>query len=149
MKILSVSEGKRRFLNLLLQADEQESMIDRYLDRGQMFVLTDEDETVGVCVVTDEGDGIFELKNIAIHQNYRRKGYGRILIDFICGRYRERGDTLMVGTGDTVSTISFYESCGFVYSHRVTDFFTLNYDHPIWEEGRLLKDMVYLKKSLK
>ena len=47
MKILSVSEGKRRFLNLLLQADEQESMIDRYLDRGQMFVLTDEDETVG------------------------------------------------------------------------------------------------------
>lgn len=149
MEIKSVSEGKKRYLALLLQADEQESMIERYLDRGEMFVLTDGDETLGVCVVTDEGDGVFELKNIAIHPDCRRNGYGRLLIDFICGRYRERGHTLMVGTGDTVSTVSFYERCGFVYSHRVSGFFTLNYDHPIWEEGRLLKDMVYLKKSLR
>lgn len=29
---------KKRFLDLLLLADEQESMIDRYLERGEMFV---------------------------------------------------------------------------------------------------------------
>ena len=149
MEILPVSEGKKAYFDLLLQADEQESMIDRYLDRGEMFLLLDCDEAIGVCVVTDEGNGIFELKNIAIRQDCRRKGYGTMLVNFVCRMYQARGDTLLVGTGDSVSTISFYERCGFMYSHRVTDFFVLNYDHPIWEDGKQLRDMVYLKKCLK
>lgn len=33
-KIEQVATDKKRFLKLLLLADEQESMIDRYLDRG-------------------------------------------------------------------------------------------------------------------
>ena len=52
-------------MELLLLADEQESMIDRYLDRGEMFVLED-NGVKAVCVVTDEGDGVCELKNIAV-----------------------------------------------------------------------------------
>ena len=31
-----ITENKKEYLNLLLLADEQESMIDRYLDRGRM-----------------------------------------------------------------------------------------------------------------
>lgn len=41
MKILEVKENKKRYLPLLLLADEQEDMIDRYLDRGTMYVLDD------------------------------------------------------------------------------------------------------------
>ena len=37
--IVRITENKKRFLNLLLLADEQESMINRYLERGEMFVL--------------------------------------------------------------------------------------------------------------
>lgn len=54
---------------------------------------------------------------------------------------------MLVGTGDVSSTISFYEHCGFTISHRVENFFTDNYDHPIYEEGKLLTDMVYLKRT--
>lgn len=43
---------------------------------------------------------------------------------------------------------SFYENCGFTYSHRIPDFFTDNYDHPIYEAGKQLKDMVYLKHNM-
>lgn len=61
MMIKEITENKKEYLNLLLLADEQEDMIDRYLDRGRMYVLEDN----GVkceCVVTDEGNGILEKK---------------------------------------------------------------------------------------
>ena len=35
-------ENKRDYLPLLLLADEQEDMIDRYLDRGVMFLLEED-----------------------------------------------------------------------------------------------------------
>lgn len=68
MQIRLVSTGKKRFLPLLLLADEQESMIDRYLERGDLYVMYDKllTEPVAVAVVTDEGKGIRELKNLAV-----------------------------------------------------------------------------------
>ena len=41
MNIREIHENKKRFLPLLLLADEQEDMIDRYLERGTMYVLED------------------------------------------------------------------------------------------------------------
>lgn len=39
MDIREVKENKKRYISLLLLADEQENMIDRYLDIGSMYVL--------------------------------------------------------------------------------------------------------------
>ena len=64
MEIKLVTSDKKEFLDLLLLADEQESMIDRYLERGDMFVLYD-DGLKALCVVTREGEGVYEIKNIA------------------------------------------------------------------------------------
>ena len=57
MKIREVNENKKQFISLLLLADEQESMVERYLEKGTMYVLEDNDEKAE-CVVTDEGNGI-------------------------------------------------------------------------------------------
>ena len=76
MKVEQVFSDRKRFLDLLLLADEQEDMIDRYLERGDMFALYDEDKLRAVCVVTNEGKGIYELKNIATCPDSQRKGYG-------------------------------------------------------------------------
>lgn len=150
MKIQPIITDKKRFLPLLLLADEQESMIDRYLERGDLFVMYDEGETeaIAVAVVTQEGNGIGELKNLAVAPACQRKGYGRQMINFICQHYADTCHTLLVGTGDSRQTISFYESCGFTYSHTLPDFFTLNYDHPIVEDGKVLTDMIYLQRNL-
>ena len=59
MKIKEIKENKKQFLPLLLLADEQEDMIDRYLNRGTMYVL-DDDGVKCECVVTDEGNGVLE-----------------------------------------------------------------------------------------
>ena len=145
MEIVKVTEDKKRYLDLLLLADEQEDMVDRYLERGDMFVL-DNGGVKAECVVTREADGVYELKNIAVEPGSQRKGYGRALIEFVFSHYADCG-TLLVGTGDCPAALGFYHRCGFVESHRVRDFFTDNYDHPIFEDGRQLVDMVYLKRE--
>ena len=147
MKIVEIRENKKEYLELLLLADEQESMIDRYLDRGNMYALF-EDGVRAVCVVTDEGSGILELKNLAVCPEYQRKGYGAAMIRFLEERYRGQYGILQVGTGDSPLTVPFYEACGFRRSHTVKNFFTEHYDHPIYEAGVLLKDMVYLRKKM-
>ena len=43
MKIREVNENKKQFIALLLLADEQESMVDRYLEKVTMYVLEDND----------------------------------------------------------------------------------------------------------
>ena len=53
MKIREVNENKKLFISLLLLADEQESMVDRYLEKGTMYVLEDND-VKAECVVTEE-----------------------------------------------------------------------------------------------
>ncbi len=147
MTITQVTDSKKRYLDLLLLADEQESMIDRYLGRGELFVLEDEG-VKAVCVVTDEGDGVCELKNLAVTPEFQRQGYGRRLIGYLFARYSGKHTLMTVGTGDVPGSLGFYKSCGFEYSHRIRNFFTDNYDHPMIEEGVLLKDMVYLKRKL-
>lgn len=148
MEIKRIHSNKKRFLKLLLLADEQEDMIDRYLERGDMFALYD-GGVKSICVVTEEAPGVYELKSLATEQGFQRRGYGRALVGFLLGHYAGRGRVMLVGTGDSPRTIPFYERCGFRYSHRVKDFFSKNYDHEIYEDGVKLVDMVYLKKDLR
>lgn len=147
MSITQVTDNKKQYIDLLLLADEQESMIDRYLERGEMFLLED-NGVKSVCVVTDEGNGVCELKNIAVEPDVQRQGYGKKLIEYLIVHYSVVYELMIVGTGDAPSAVGFYRSCGFEYSHRVENFFTENYDHPIIEEGVLLKDMIYLKQEI-
>ena len=147
MKISEVIDNKRDYMSLLFLADEQEDMIEKYLDKGTMYVL-DDDGINGECVVTDEGNGVLEIKNIATSPESHGKGYGRLLIDFIAEKYAGIYTTLQVGTGDSPLTIPFYEKCGFKRHHLIKNFFLDNYDHPIFEEGVQLIDMVYLRKNI-
>ena len=67
MKIREVNENKKQFIALLLLADEQENMIDHYLEKGTMYVLED-GNVKAECVVTDENNGILEIKNIYLQK---------------------------------------------------------------------------------
>ncbi len=145
MEITKVTENKKKYLDLLLLADEQEDMVDRYLTRGDMFVL-DDNGVKAECVVTKEGEGVYELKNIAVRPESQGKGYGKALIEYFFSYYDDCAK-MLVGTGECPSTLNFYKKCGFVESHRVKNFFTDNYDHPMYEDGIQLVDMIYLKKE--
>ena len=148
MTIREIGENKKDFLPLLMLGDEQEDMIDRYLTKGRMYVL-DDGGIRAECVVTDEGDGILEIRNIAVAPESQRRGYGKALIEFLARTHADRYSILQVGTGESPYTIPFYEACGFTRSHRIKDFFLRYYDHPIIEGDVLLTDMVYLRRNLR
>ena len=86
MKIIEVTENKKQYIDLLLLADEQEDMVDRYLDNGRMYVL-DDNGIKCECVITDEANGVLEIKNIATVPEYQGKGYAKSLIDFLVKEY--------------------------------------------------------------
>ncbi|ULQ58651.1 GNAT family N-acetyltransferase [Brucepastera parasyntrophica] len=144
MEIKTISENKEDFMDLLLLGDEQENMVKKYLERGELFALYDNDLKTA-AVVTQEAESIFELKNIATYEKYRGNGYGSFMIKYIIEKYREKCSQLLVGTGDDEKILSFYKKFGFTYSHTIKDFFVNNCDHKIFENGKQLKDMVYLK----
>jgi len=131
-------------MDLLLLGDEQENMIQKYLDRGELFALYDGDLKT-VSVVTKEDENTCEIKNIATYTQYQGKGYGKTMIKHIIDKYRDKCKVLLVGTGENDKILSFYKGCGFTYSHTVKDFYIDNYDHEIFEDGKQLKDMIYLK----
>ncbi len=64
MNIQLITNDKKRFLSLLLLADEQESMIDRYLEQGELFVMhgMQEAEVIAVAVVTNGGNGVCAIQ---------------------------------------------------------------------------------------
>ena len=110
MKIIEIQARKKDYLDLLLFGNKQENMVERYLDAGTMFVL-DDDGVKCVCVVTDAGDGVLEIKNIATVPAYQRRGYARAMIEFIVdqlpGRIRDSagGNGEHPGNGSILSAV--------------------------------------------
>lgn len=148
IEIKLIEENKGDFMELILLGDEPESMVEKYLNLSCMFALYDE-ELKGICLVTFPEEKVFEIKNIAVYPNEQRKGYGKILMEYAIHYFRYSANAMLVGTVEREDIISFYEACGFTYSHKVKNFLIDNYDHPILKNGKQLVDMIYMKKDMK
>ncbi len=142
--IIEIDGNKKQYLPLLLIGDESESMIDRYLDYGTLFVGFFNGMPIAVCVAVNLEPDVVEIKNLAVEAEFRRQGYGRRMLEHVESQHSNK--KIILGTGETPSTLKFYKSCGYSYSHSIPNFFTDNYPAPIIEEGITLSDMIYLKK---
>ena len=90
MEIREIDGDKKRFLPLLLLGDEQESMIDRYLECSDMFAMFDRrNAPIAIAVVSKKAHGQYELMNLAVAPCHQRKGHGSRMIEFICNRYKD------------------------------------------------------------
>lgn len=137
--------NKKQYLPLLIMGDESESMIDRYLDSGSLYVGLLNGKPIAVCVIVNLDSDTVEIKNLAVETEYRKHGYGRRMLEYVESQHSDK--KIILGTGETPSTLRFYKSCGYFYSHRIPNFFTDNYPTPIIEEGITLCDMIYLGKK--
>ena len=90
MEIKEIKSNKKQYIDLLLLADEQESMIDRYLERGIMYILIDKGKVRSECVITVENGNTVEIKNIATYPEDQGKGYAKHLINFIAKKYQNK-----------------------------------------------------------
>ena len=148
MEVEEIFENRKIFMPLLLLADEQENMIEKYLDEGRMFILREKNNLIAVCIVIDAGNKILEIKNLAVDKKFQGKGYGKFFINFLEKNFGKDFEILQVGTGDSPLTIPFYEKCGFKRHHAIKNFFVENYDKKIFECGVQLVDMIYLQKKI-
>jgi GNAT superfamily N-acetyltransferase len=119
------ADKKRVHLDLLHLCEENDAILDGYLDRGEMFVVDDPD-TKGECIVTKEGDGLYEIKNISVEKASRNKGYGTALIAFVLSHYPDLA-TLTAGIPQNEDLQRFYLHRGFFQAYRIRHYFRANY----------------------
>lgn len=66
----------------------------------------------------------------------------------LVGTLQDEPAAVCVYTDESPVTLPFYKACGYQTVGRIPDFFTKNYNHPIFEGERQLRDMVLLEKTL-
>ena len=131
--------------DMLLDADPSKSMIEKYINEGEMFIFSinenNSKKIVGetVCVKINEKE--IEIKNLAVKQTEQNKGYGRLILEWIKEHYK--GMKIIVGSSEKGK--GFYQKCGFVFTHIIKNFFIDNYNEKIYEDGKQVIDMFMLK----
>ena len=142
---LQVEESQKYFV-----ADNTCSLVEAAYEDG-LYTLGIYDGSVMVGFVLYDYDDTYpgwSMSRFMIGRQFQGKGYGKALIDFVAAKYKGKYSILQVGTGDSPLTVPFYEKSGFVRSHSIKNFFIDNYDHPIFEGGVQLTDMIYLQKKI-
>ena len=129
---------------LLLIADPDPEMIERYIGRSCIFACEHDGRTIGIAAVTEEGNGTVEIKNLAVDKDMWRCGAGTALLSAVKSAYK--GCRIIVGTADTsAGPLRFYESCGFSRCGTIKNFFKDNYPKPVFEGGVQCTDMILLE----
>ena len=148
MQIKEITTNKTDYMDLLLIGDEDENMINKYIDYSIIFALYENNILTSLCAVITIDNETIEIKNLATYPEFQNRGYASALINFVCNKYKTNYKYLILGTGENNKILEFYKKRGFQESHRLQNFFINNYEHPIFEEGKQLIDMIYLKKIL-
>lgn len=84
----------QQYLDLLLEADPSKEMIRKYLDDGELFVLTYNDNPVCVSVVTKIDNDTVELKNIVTKEKHRGNGYAKKMIKYLVDNYKHMKENM-------------------------------------------------------
>jgi ribosomal protein S18 acetylase RimI-like enzyme len=144
-----VTAGSEIPFHLLLLADETVTAICKYLYTSHVFVakIVSSKQVIGVFVLQMTNVKEIEIKNIAVDELYQGQGIGSFLIDKIKQLALQQGIQIVwVGTPDSATRqLNFYQKNGFRKAGVRKNFFRENYPEGIYENGKLLKDMVMLR----
>jgi ribosomal protein S18 acetylase RimI-like enzyme len=64
----------------LLEADPSRKRVESYLGSGTLVGMFENDSLLGVFVLTSLEANTVELMNIAVHSDYRGRGFGKLLL---------------------------------------------------------------------
>ena len=129
IRIIKVSNDKKRFLPLLLLNGHQEADIDQYLEDSEMFILLNEGKLRTIAVVSKEPKRVFEIKNLATEPAYQRQGFGRQMMNHLLAYYHGKGRLLLACVAADSIGAQFYAACGLML-------------------GKTNGDMVYMMREL-
>lgn len=138
---------KEKYMDLLLEADPEKEVVEKYLKDGDVYGIFEDGNIKCIIVIIKVDNHICELKNIATIKEARGKGYGKEIIQQIATLYKDKYKKMIVGT--TENNIPFYVKCGFDrYYKTVKNFFVDNYKETIWDGDLQCIDMYYYYMDL-
>ncbi|PRO67102.1 GNAT family N-acetyltransferase [Alkalicoccus urumqiensis] len=142
-------EERAEWIPFLLMADEAEEIIRQYLYDGELLAVTDGSKSVGIMLCTFPEEDTVQIKNMAVVQAHRGKGYGREAVEEVERMYGEQGyKRLIVGTANSsLTNFAFYQKTGFRFLEIRRNFFD-DYPRVIEENGIRAVDMVVLEKPI-
>ena len=150
LTLRTLTPGENIPYSLLLLADETKEAIDKYIHQSVIYVLEYGKEMIAVCATAMISEGVMEIKNIAVREDWQNKGVGyRFLLDIIDKAREQECSELIICTPDCAKKqLYLYQKAGFCISDIVRDYYRNHYPEPIIENGIELKDMAILKMSL-
>lgn len=132
-------------MDLLLQADPSKTKVEGYLRQSRCFIATLKGQVIGACAVKQVSADVHELMNISVAPEHQKKGIGKKLLQHVITSTRKKKvKRLEVGTGTFGYQLTFYQREGFRVDSIDKDFFLVNYEKPIYEDGIQLQDMLRL-----
>ena len=130
-------------LHLSINPDELESeILDFYKNyAGDVFVLENEQKIVGFIALSKcLWNKISIIEEIAVNEEFRNRGFGKELLDFVLEKSKQRGDRFITVQTATWNTdgIRFYERGGFTQKATFSQYFGEDIDM-IWLDIKLEK----------
>ncbi len=144
LKIRKVGPDEKIPWKLLLSADGQRHEVQKYLDRGELWVAELRGKIIGEMVLMETRADVWEVMNIAVNPKHHRKGVGTALLRKARSMTKRRGaHRLEVGTDNGgFDRLAFYQRFGFRIVDVDLDFFVRRYYKIIRKDGILLRDML-------
>ena len=140
-------ENKMDYDQILTISDPNINLVRNYLQTGTLYGYYLNNEPVSFIVV-ETIDGEVEIKNILTLVEHRGHGYAKALIKFIESKYAGYSTFLISTANSSFENIIFYTRLGYVYSHRIDNFFIDYYPKAIIENEMKATDLMYFKKSI-
>lgn len=141
-------ENKKEYMEFFLEADPSENMVLSYLEDSDVYGLMLDGNILSIAVIYHIDYKTLELKNLVTKEEYRNKGYAKMLLKSLCGNYKQKYDKMLVGT--TENNIPFYVKQGFgKYEKTIKNFFIDNYKEEIKDGNLTCTDLIYYSKNLK
>ena len=147
--LAEITGEREPYLPYLLVADEDEEVVQHYMNEGALYAIHCGDRLAGVALLIEQSKTTIELKNMAVVPECQGKGIGKIAIQMISERSQAEGYTqVIVGTANSsIDNIVFYQKAGFRMEKIQKDFFS-SYSVPIYENGIRAIDMIVFSKAL-
>lgn len=137
-------------IGLLLVADPSIDAINKYINKSKVIVVKIENDIVGVIAFLEKENSVYEIMNLAVDEDYRRRGFAKKII-IKAEEYIKSvgGIRVLIGTGNSsINQINLYKKMGFTITETKKDFFIENYKEEIYENNIQCRDMIMLEKLL-
>lgn len=135
---------------LLLLADPSQNNINEYLNKSLIYGAYINNVLIGVYVLFPVNEQTMEIKNIAVSEDFHKRGIGTLLLHHTKEETVSKGYLqLIIGTANSsISQLSLSQKNGFEIYEIKRDFFIENYNEAIFENGIQAKHMIMLMQKV-